>query len=129
MRKHPLIGYRILSRSKYLIGAAQLVLQHHEKYDGTGYPAGLKGDQIWLGARIFSVADTLDCMTSNRPFQAATSFESARDEIAHASGRQFDPRAVDAFLGLPLDEWKELRADAASAGVSRHGLHCRQVIA
>ncbi len=129
MRRHPLIGYRILSGSKYLIGAAQLVLQHHEKYDGTGYPAGLKGDQISLSARIFSVVDTLDCMTSNRPFQAATSFESARDEIARAVGTQFDPKAVEAFLSLPLDEWKDLRANAASTEGSRHILHCRQVIA
>ncbi|HYK88536.1 MAG TPA: HD domain-containing phosphohydrolase [Acidobacteriota bacterium] len=114
MRKHPLIGYRILSGSKFLQGAAQLVLHHHERYDGTGYPAGLSGDGISLGARVFSVADTLDCMTSNRPFRLATSFETARDEIVRFSGTQFDPKIVEAFLSLPLEEWKSLRGDATS---------------
>jgi response regulator RpfG family c-di-GMP phosphodiesterase len=128
MRKHPLIGYRILSGSKYLHGAAQLVLHHHEKYDGSGYPAGLRGDEISLGARIFAIADTLDCMTSNRPFQAATSFESARDEITRASGAQFDPNAVKAFLSLPLDEWKGLRVDAATNASSKQILQRHQVI-
>jgi putative nucleotidyltransferase with HDIG domain len=120
MRKHPLIGYRILSGSKFLQAAAQLVLHHHERYDGTGYPAGLRGDEICLGARIFSVADTLDCMTSNRPFQPATTFEAARDEISRGAARQFDPKVVDTFLALPLEEWKTLRAEAtARAGHSR----------
>ncbi len=129
MRQHPLIGYRILSGSKYLHGAAQLVLHHHEKYDGSGYPSGLRGDEISLGARIFAIADTLDCMTSNRPFQAAASFESARDEIIQASGIQFDPKMVEAFRSLPLDEWKDLRVDASSSASSKQILQYQQVIA
>jgi len=112
MRKHPLIGYRILSGIKFLQGAAQLVLHHHERYDGTGYPAGLKTEEISLSARIFSVADTLDCITSNRPFQPAASFEAAREEIARVRGTQFDPKVVDAFLGVLLEEWKSIRSDA-----------------
>ena len=114
MRKHPIIGHRILSGIRFLQGAAQLVLHHHERYDGTGYPSGLKGEEICFGARIFSVADTLDCMTSNRPFQPATSFEAARDEISRVSGTQLDPKVVAAFFSIPLQEWKNLRADAAT---------------
>ncbi len=120
MRKHPLIGYRILSVSRFLHGAAQLVLHHHERYDGSGYPAGLRGEEISLGARIFSVADTLDCMTSTRPFQPATSFEAARDEIARNSGIKFDPKVVRAFLEVPLEDWKNLRDDTVTrAGRSK----------
>jgi putative two-component system response regulator len=114
MRKHPMIGYRILSGSKYLQAAAQLVLHHHERYDGTGYPAGLKGEAICLGARIFSVADTLDCMTSHRPFQPAATFEAASDEIIRGAGRQFDPKVVDVFRSVPLHEWKTLRSEACA---------------
>jgi putative nucleotidyltransferase with HDIG domain len=114
MRKHPIIGYRILSGIKFLQGAAQLVLHHHERYDGAGYPSALKGEEISLGARIFAVADTLDCMTSNRPFQPATSFEAARDEIRRILGTQLDPTVVGSFLSIPLEEWKNLRAGAAT---------------
>ncbi len=114
MRKHPLIGYRILSGVRFLQGAAQLVLHHHERYDGSGYPAGLKGEEICLGARIFAVADTLDCMTSSRPYQRAMSFETTRSEIARLAGRTLDPKVVAVFLSVPLEEWKSLRIDAAN---------------
>ncbi len=115
MRRHPLTGYRILSGIKFLQGAAQVVLHHHERYDGTGYPAGLKGDEISLGARIFSVADTLDCMTSARPFQAPVSFEAAREEISRLAGLQFDPKVVETFLDVSTAEWRDIRADATSS--------------
>lgn len=109
MRKHPEIGFRILSGIKFLQGAAQIVLQHHERYDGLGYPQGLTGDSIVIGARIFALADAFDSMTSDRPFQLACNLEVGCDEIRRCSGRQFDPLVVDAFLGVPVAEWQEIR--------------------
>ncbi len=109
MRKHPEIGHRILSGIRFLQRAAQVVLQHHERFDGTGYPTGIKGDQIILEARILALADTLDCMTSARPFQPAASFEAAREQIRKLSGTQLDPAVVAAFLEIAIDEWKGIR--------------------
>ncbi len=109
MRKHPEIGYRILSGINFLQRPARLVLQHHERFDGGGYPAGLKGEDIELGARIFAVADTLDCMTSIRPFRQASTFEVARREIESAAGIQLDPKVVTAFLEITPDEWRAIR--------------------
>jgi putative nucleotidyltransferase with HDIG domain len=114
MRRHPEIGYRILSGIKFLRGAAQLVLQHQERYDGSGYPGGIRGNLITLGARIFAVADTLDGMTSQRPFQAAISFEEARDEIATLVGTQLDPEIVQVFLKMPLHVWREIRREVST---------------
>jgi len=111
MRKHPEVGSRILSGIRVLQGAKELVVQHQERYDGKGYPAGLKGEEIVLGARIFAVADTLDCVTSDRPFQAAVAFEAARDEIIRVAGTQLDPWIVDAFMQIPLEEWRQIRSD------------------
>ncbi len=117
MRKHPEIGYRILARIKFLERAAQLVLHHHERYDGNGYPQRLKGEEINLGARIFAVADTLDGLTSNRPFQTAIGFEAASREIEKMSGVQLDSRIVNEFLKVPISEWKTIRHSfAANAG-------------
>ncbi len=113
MRRHPEIGFRILSGIKFLQGAAQLVLQHQERYDGSGYPAGLKGNLITLGARIFAVADTLDGMTSNRPFQAAITFEKARERIGMLAGTQLDPEIVQVFLKMPLDIWRDIRREVS----------------
>jgi putative nucleotidyltransferase with HDIG domain len=120
MRRHPEIGLRILSGIKFLRDAAQLVLHHQEKYDGSGYPSRLKGDSIALGARIFAVADTLDCMTSHRPFQPATTFEAAKEEIIRVSGTQLDPEVVAAFLKIPLSELKRVRHGVSS----RASLNC-----
>jgi putative nucleotidyltransferase with HDIG domain len=114
MRKHPEIGLRILSRIKFLRDATQLVLHHHERYDGHGYPSGLKREEIILGARIFAVADVLECMTSHRPFQPATTFEAASEEIIRVSGAQLDPRVVEAFLTIPLSDLKEVRHRVSS---------------
>jgi len=114
MRKHPEIGLHILSGIKFLRDAALLVLHHQEKYDGSGYPSGLEGESISLSARIFAVADTLDCMTSHRPFQPATTFEAAKEEIIRVSGTQLDPKAVDAFLKIPLSELKRVRHGVSS---------------
>jgi putative two-component system response regulator len=114
MRKHPEIGYRILSSIRFLKDAAQLVLHHHERYDGQGYPQRLKTDEIYLGARVFAVADALDDLTSNRLFQPAVSFEAAIREIEIMSGKQLDPNLVDEFLKIPALEWKEICRDIAA---------------
>ena len=111
MKEHAYLGYKILNKIPFLTDAAEIVYAHQERYDGTGYPRGLKADEIPLGARIFSIADTLDAMTSNRPYRDAQTFQAARKEIEAWSGRQFDPRVVHVFLGMPDDIWEELRKD------------------
>lgn len=98
MRTHPEKGYRIVSQIPGMAEAMEIVLSHEERFDGSGYPRGLRGQQIPLGARLFTVIDTLDAMTSDRPYRQATSFDHARDEIVSMSGSQFDPVAVQAFL-------------------------------
>lgn len=98
MRTHSEKGYRIVSQIPDMKEAAEIVLSHEERFDGSGYPRGLRGEQICLGARLFAVIDTLDAMTSDRPYRKAGSFEQARDEIIRMSGTQFDPQAVQAFL-------------------------------
>ena len=105
MRRHSEIGYNILKGIEFLEGAAQLVLQHHEKYDGTGYPRGLRTEQIMRGARIFAVIDTFDAMTSDRPYRKALTYPIAREEIIRFSGRQFDPEVVECFLSIPEEVW------------------------
>ena len=113
IRKHPGIGYHILKGIDFLEEAANLVLQHHERFDGTGYPQGLAGENILLGARVFAVVDTFDAMTSDRPYRKALSYQTARDEIARFSGRQFDPGIVQVFLNIPEWKWLETRASVA----------------
>jgi len=98
MRTHPSKGFEILSRVQEFGDAAQIVYCHEERFDGSGYPRGLAGEQIPLAARLFSVIDALDAMTSDRPYRRGASFDLARDEIARMKGTQFDPLAVDAFL-------------------------------
>lgn len=109
MRKHPLIGYWILNGVETLRPAAEIVLAHHEKFDGSGYPRGLKREAIPLGARIFSVVDTLDAITSDRPYQTGKLYEAARDEIVRHTGHQFDPRVVEPFLDVVPGVWTEIR--------------------
>jgi HD-GYP domain-containing protein (c-di-GMP phosphodiesterase class II) len=98
MRKHPEKGYRIVSQIPGMEKAAEIVFSHEERFDGSGYPRGLRGEQICLGARLFAVIDTLDAITSDRPYRKAGSYDQASDEIARMSGTQFDPLAVQAFL-------------------------------
>lgn len=105
MQKHAQIGFDVVKHIPFLADAAEIILMHHERYDGAGYPRGLKGSEILLGARIFSVADTLDAVTSDRPYRRASSFESAREIIRRQSGKQFDPQVVKAFLEIPEDTW------------------------
>jgi len=108
MRRHCDIGYSVLERIPFLKEAAEIVLSHQECYDGSGYPRGLKGDQIPLGARIFAVADTLDAMISDRPYRKALPIATAREEIKRFSGKQFDPKVVEVFLSHPDSLWMEL---------------------
>ena len=101
MRSHCQRGFDILARVTALVEAAEIVLSHQECYNGTGYPRGLKGEEIPLGARIFAVADTLDAMTSDRPYRQATSFTNALQEVQRFRGTQFDPNVVDVFSRFP----------------------------
>jgi putative nucleotidyltransferase with HDIG domain len=100
MRQHPEIGYNMLKQVKFLQGAAEIILCHHERWDGHGYPRGLNEDEIPLGARIFTVVDTFDSMTSDRPYRKALTTLDALNEIMRYSGTQFDPRVVEAFLDI-----------------------------
>ncbi|MGH9680116.1 MAG: HD domain-containing phosphohydrolase [Candidatus Acidiferrales bacterium] len=109
MRTHCEIGYNMVTRIPFLREAAEIVLAHQEFYDGSGYPRGLRGEEIPLGARIFAVADTLDAMISDRPYRKALPISAAQAEILRCSGTQFDPRVVDVFLAMPDTLWNELR--------------------
>ena len=109
MREHCYRGYQMLKKIPFLTEAAEIVYSHQERYDGTGYPRGLKEEEIPLGARIFSVADTLDAITSDRPYRPAQSVTAAREEIKRWSGRQFDPLVVETFLTMPENIWTDLR--------------------
>jgi cyclic di-GMP phosphodiesterase len=108
MRRHCDIGFSVLERIPFLKEAAEIVLSHQECYDGSGYPRGLKGEQIPLGARIFAVADTLDAMISDRPYRKALPIATAREEIKRFSGKQFDPKVVEVFLSHPDQLWLDL---------------------
>jgi response regulator RpfG family c-di-GMP phosphodiesterase len=100
MRKHPDIGFQMIQNIPFLDTPAQIVLSHQERFDGAGYPRKLKGQEIHIGARIFAVADTLDAMTSDRPYRKGTTFANAIAEIQRCSGTQFDPEVVRAFLDI-----------------------------
>jgi HD-GYP domain-containing protein (c-di-GMP phosphodiesterase class II) len=115
MRTHCEIGYKMLVRIPFLREAAEIVLAHQEFYDGTGYPRGLRGEQIPLGARIFAIADALDAMISDRPYRSALSIQHARDEINRCAGTQFDPEIVKVFLSLPGSTWLELRESSVGS--------------
>lgn len=114
MRRHPVIGYRILREIRFLRKASEIVLAHHERFDGTGYPRGLEGDRIPLGARLFAVADTYDSMTHDRPYRAALEYEDVVAELNRCRGTQFDPEVVDTFLAVPRAEWEAISQRAAN---------------
>ncbi len=116
MRTHPEKGHAILASVPSMQEAAEIVLCHEERYDGTGYPRGLAGDIIPWEARLFAVIDTLDAMTSDRPYRKALAFDAARDEIQRMAGSQFDPRAVAAFVAeeQTLKEMVALKCGTAS---------------
>ncbi|HTW62532.1 MAG TPA: HD domain-containing phosphohydrolase [Terracidiphilus sp.] len=111
MREHCTRGYNMLRKIPFLAGAAEIVYCHQEHYDGSGYPRGIRGREIPIGARIFAVGDTLDAITSDRPYRTARSFDAAREEILRCSGTQFDPAVVEVFLKIPNELWQELRSE------------------
>ncbi len=100
MRTHPLIGYQMVASIPFLRSAGEIVRSHHEMFDGSGYPAGLKGDEIPLPARVFSVVDAFDAMTTDRPYRAALSIDHASTELTRMAGTQFDSDVVAAFVPM-----------------------------
>jgi HD-GYP domain-containing protein (c-di-GMP phosphodiesterase class II) len=109
MREHPMHGQQILRGIEFLRGAARVVAQHHEKWDGSGYPLGLRAVDIDVCARIFSVADAFDAITSDRVYRQGKSYEAAAKELDEWAGRQFDPQVVIAFHRVPREDWAELQ--------------------
>jgi HD-GYP domain-containing protein (c-di-GMP phosphodiesterase class II) len=114
MRTHPGVGRGLIQRIAFLAGAIPIVYHHHERWDGTGYPDGLRGEGIPLSVRIFSVGDALDTMTFDRPYSRAKSLEAAREEISRCAGTHFDPAVVTTFLSISLESLEELRRRATS---------------
>jgi response regulator RpfG family c-di-GMP phosphodiesterase len=109
MRTHPEIGKRLIDKIPFLHRAIPIVYHHHERWDGTGYPLGLKGEGIPLGARIFAVADAFDAMTFDRPYSKAIQLEAARQEIERCAGTHFDPAVVATFRSVPLAVLDDIR--------------------
>jgi HD-GYP domain-containing protein (c-di-GMP phosphodiesterase class II) len=109
IRRHPEIGYEILGEIDFLERARCVVLHHHERWDGRGYPHKLAGDDIPIEARVFAVADALDAMTTERPYSASVSFAEARAEIETAAGAQFDPNVVEAMHSIPDSDFERIR--------------------
>lgn len=107
MRTHPQVGYDILSEIAFLKKPAEIILSHHERFDGTGYPKQLKGVQIPIGSRIFAVVDTLDAMTTDRPYRKALTFAVVESEIMKYRGSQFDPEIADLFFSIPRKYWED----------------------
>jgi response regulator RpfG family c-di-GMP phosphodiesterase len=117
MQRHVRIGFDLVKDIAFLSDAAELVLTHHERHDGSGYPRALKGDEILASARIFAVADSFDAITSDRPYRRASSFESGLKIIRDCSGTQFHPQVVSAFLSIPADTWPAIAKDQRRWGV------------
>ena len=109
MKLHPIHGQKILRNIPFLEGASRIVAQHHEKWDGSGYPVGMRGEDVDIGARIFSVVDAFDAMVSDRVYRKGCSYEDALAELERCSGTQFDPLIVEAFKVIPKEDWEFLR--------------------
>ena len=108
MREHPIHGQQILRGIEFLAGPSRVVAQHHEKWDGSGYPLGLRGEDIDICARIFAVADAFDAITSDRVYRKGKSYEAAAEELDEWAGKQFDAQVVAAFHRVPKEDWEEL---------------------
>jgi putative nucleotidyltransferase with HDIG domain len=108
IKSHPVVGAKILEPLRFLARETCAVRHHHERWDGTGYPDGLGGEDIPLVARVVTVADVFDAITSNRPYRTALALDEAREEIARGSGSHFDPAAVEAFMRIPLERLEEI---------------------
>jgi response regulator RpfG family c-di-GMP phosphodiesterase len=108
MRAYPVLMGKLLEGGEHIDGAREVVVQHHERWDGAGYPAALKGEEITEGARIFAVADAFDAIISERPYRPASAIASAIRELIRCSGTQFDPRVVRAFSDVPESQWESI---------------------
>ncbi|MDQ6774815.1 MAG: HD domain-containing protein [Actinomycetota bacterium] len=108
MARHPIIGADIVRDIDFLSNASKIVRSHHERWDGSGYPDGLAGEEIPLAARVFAVADVLDALTSDRPYRPASPFAVAREMIVQGSGSQFDPQVVEAFIKIPDEAFERI---------------------
>jgi putative nucleotidyltransferase with HDIG domain len=126
MQRHVEIGFNLVADIPFLAGAAEIILTHHERYNGSGYPCGLKGNDILPSSRIFAIADSFDAITSDRPYRRASPFESGREIIRNCSGTQFDPQAVEAFLSIDQDTWPLIANDQRH--VSRKSAEARRVV-
>ncbi|HEY6267619.1 MAG TPA: HD domain-containing phosphohydrolase [Candidatus Acidoferrum sp.] len=115
MQRHVQIGFDLVKDIAFLSDASEMVLTHHERYNGGGYPRGLRGDEILPGVRIFAVADSFDAITSDRPYRRASSFEEGRETIRQLSGSLFDPQVVSIFLGIPEKTWQAIARDERQA--------------
>ncbi|MGD0796440.1 MAG: HD domain-containing phosphohydrolase [Acidobacteriaceae bacterium] len=122
MREHCTRGYEMVRKIPFLRDAAEIIHTHQETFDGKGYPRGLSGDEIPLGARIFAIADTLDAMTSDRPYRKGRSFAEARAEIERYSGTQFDPKIVEVFLTMPEELFAKLRQEVQDGASGTFGM-------
>ena len=114
MQRHVQIGYDLVKGIPFLADAAEIIFAHHERCDGSGYPRGLKTEEIPVGARIFAVADTFDAMTSDRPYRRALPFETSREVIARGTGKQYDSQVATIFLGIPEETWKVIRRETVA---------------
>jgi response regulator RpfG family c-di-GMP phosphodiesterase len=127
MREHIRHGLRIIDGIDFLSGARPVVSQHHEKYDGSGYPNGLRGNAIHIQARIFAVADAFDAITSDRPYRSSQPYANARAEIVANSGIHFDPKVVKAFLNISEAEWAEIGQSADNDDVFEKFIDKREI--
>jgi putative nucleotidyltransferase with HDIG domain len=109
IKLHPALGYGLIKEIKMVDEVGNIILYHHEKFDGTGYPKRLKKDKIPVEARIFALADALDAITSHRPYRKERSFKTAKKEIQNNSGSQFDPEVIEAFCSVDLESWEKIR--------------------
>ncbi|MGD0782890.1 MAG: HD domain-containing phosphohydrolase [Candidatus Aminicenantales bacterium] len=114
IRLHPGLGFGLIREIKMVRVIGEIILHHHERCDGTGYPGGLKKNRIPLEARIFALADALDAITAHRPYRRARDFKAARAEILRGSGTHFDPDVVEAFLSLKPEKWEKIRFETTS---------------
>jgi HD-GYP domain-containing protein (c-di-GMP phosphodiesterase class II) len=114
MQRHVQIGYDLVKGIPFLANAAEIIFAHHERCDGSGYPRGLKTEEIPIGARIFAVADTFDAMTSDRPYRRALPFEASREVIERGAETQYDLEVATVFLSIPDETWKVIRKETAA---------------
>jgi len=114
MQRHAQIGYDLVKGIPFLADAAEIIFAHHERCDGSGYPKGLKTQEIPAGARIFAVADTFDAMTSDRPYRCALPFQVSREVIERGAGKQYDSQVARVFLSIPGETWEGIRRETAA---------------